>query len=731
MILIVRGPIRLLRVSLERYQQSGALRLDREALLPWGGARRLWGQLHAILGDKPLQHALTPHRLLLSLVLRGLGPLLTEEEKAERERASGSTLGFLPHTSLTAKPLAEAWASVFARLLRDLRATLLVEDISQIDPESLVMLRSLRRQLGERISIIIGHDPSHSPPDPILRRLQDLQRAELSCLEVLPGSLTEQVFVPFRIEGRLPTAPETFGPFDDAAEHKALQSQSSEELFTAARASFGSFSFAAASWFAKERLKRVTSRKEAVELRTILGVSLRMLSSPGEPDEEASAHLKAALQGETDPARRSHLLYCLSIEAARRKEAERAYTLAEEARQEAQVVPSAALSSLLEAWAYNARAYALFRQGELFGARSDCTLGLGLLQGQRSEPLLTTQRQALSFHLYNNLARLSFLLGERAEAQRYQEMSSAWYASIPWEQRGPFVWRSVELDTDDLSESILRYRARRERARRDLEPHEEAACCLDLGELYSRQGNAEAAFACFDRASHLWETLSPGSALLQRAFLRRANAAFRAGLFEEAEHSFEDLIAHSEEDSLELHAGLLMLLAAKRSPQVSAQLTATYELLSQCTAPAQKRRALRALAETHLLLEQKQEARELFARLFYDEERAQREERLAALGGLWVLGALPEAPLFDTLEGALGQQDNPDFAWELPRILSLLLSLLQERPDEQRLQKLASDFSQIAAHRYNCQDETARLREALASSARPRALSNEAQRPQA
>ena len=99
-IILLRGPAAGLRrhplLASSSRTDSFTITTEVRAPVPWGGARSLLARLRAVVGDAAVVRALHPHRVILSLVLRGLDATLTTGEREARFQSSYACLYRLP-----------------------------------------------------------------------------------------------------------------------------------------------------------------------------------------------------------------------------------------------------------------------------------------------------------------------------------------------------------------------------------------------------------------------------------------------------------------------------------------------------------------------------------------------------------------------------------------------------------------------------------------------------------
>ena len=202
MITIVRGAgskvAELINDRANRVSETAAVfRWDVDlSLAPsWGAARSLIAQARTVIGNEAVERAIDTQRAMLSLVLRGLEPRLSAEEREQRNQCSGLFLGSLPNVALRRRPLLVAWGEAIASLLLGQRAFLIIPLLQRVDLSSLATIRAILQRVRGRgeLSLVIGHDPSFRPSDPMDAQIHALRERALAVFEALPSTRVEIV----------------------------------------------------------------------------------------------------------------------------------------------------------------------------------------------------------------------------------------------------------------------------------------------------------------------------------------------------------------------------------------------------------------------------------------------------------------------------------------------------------------------------------------------------------
>ncbi len=544
---IVRGASRALHHD-PRLRAPDAIVIDPDPdfPVPWAGARLLLARLVAA-GDPTLQR----DRALLSLVVRGLVAELDDPERELRRERAAQVLGFLSHNGMISTPLIDAWARVLAPVCAG--RVIAIPDVGALDPETMILVRVLQKRLPveHRPQFVLGHDPEPRTGEWLWRRDDDLIAGQLALLELLPGTIVEPVAGIF--DDAAPHAPAAVAlhPLDDDLERRAfraLVATATPDAATQAlaieamRAAFACFGFTAVLRLGLELLQRAPGlpAEHGAEVHTLIALAAynRQVET-GDNSELAQlldTHFSAAFELESDAARRSHLLYRLSINRGRRKgELAEAHALGDRAIEEARRVPAAGLAAFLEAWARNGRAYVRARMRRHADAIEDCERACELLATAATEPgAPRSEVRPSQLVLFDNLAALAEMAGNRERAAYWQGRNEELEKSLPEAfSVSAHRWASLLRAQGDLRGAIRHAERGLAEARRQLHPLVEDRYATDLGDLYYRVGDATAAYHHFDAVLAIRRRSIDAAARL-RAELSCAVAAARAGLFTEA-----------------------------------------------------------------------------------------------------------------------------------------------------------------------------------------------------
>ena len=387
---------------------------------PWALPRAMLGQLRVRYGDRCVEAALRPHRALLSLVLRGLEPTLQADERRLRAQYSAWRRAFLPHAELTARRLSDAWGAALAPLLRHEEVHVCIPDIDALDPQSLALLRPLLRHAGPqaRLRLVIGQDPAAA---------QTAGCQELDILRTVIGTTVLEI----EEDGAGPStttaeALVAIDPLDDDLEGQAWERlhtpggfadpEACHVVLHGIRAAFACYGFTTVARLAHAWLAQQASPPAVAEMHSMLAVSLAVdaVASPrGEAQQAAAqravAQLHRALEAQTDPVRRIHHLYMLSILSSRAlQQPEQGRVWAQQALQVlTQAALPTGLTAFLGAWVENAQAYSLFKTGDLAGAGALCQTALGRLADAAADAEVEpADLENTRFYLLDNLVHL-------------------------------------------------------------------------------------------------------------------------------------------------------------------------------------------------------------------------------------------------------------------------------------------------------------------------------------
>ncbi len=636
--------------------------------VPWAGARALVATLRERLGDAAVDAALAPRRGPLSLVLRKLP--LSEEERDERDRCSLGVLGRLPNMIPNGRVLTEAWADVLAPLLHG--AVLVVPALQRLDGETVGVLRALLARGHGEIRLAFAYDPDDVSGDDAAALDAERVAWEASQLAALAS---EAPRLPRATDARLAT-----DPYDDGLELAAWAALDEpggpERAAGAARAAFSSYGFPAAWALARAALERAPDHPDAAELHAIAGLALYAATwhVANEIEVERALalgdHLERALALEADPAQRAHLLYRLSVVASRyRGDHEEAKRLADDAVRATDhpaIPPGTA--AFLSAWARNGRALARFRLGDLDGAAADCGAALdALARAEALGDVPTVEVDVARFVVADNLARLAYGAGARAEARRWQRFCAEADARIPSSRAPATIWSLQRTIGNNLEGAVRHFEARLARARASLAPTDEAYMSHLLGDCAYRLGRAAEALAHFGVATRLWRRLGADPADLLQGKLNCAISAFRAGRLGESRARFEALLTEElfEGDARADLLGALAWLAGEAGAEAESAAR-----LDEARAVAEsdevRARLDRAEAEAAIARGRLEVATGCLERGLASAAASPAEDRLGLLAGLLALGR--EEHLEEALRLVPDALADPNAWWDVPRV---------------------------------------------------------------
>ncbi|MCB9793584.1 MAG: hypothetical protein H6741_12750 [Alphaproteobacteria bacterium] len=640
-----------------------------EPLVPYCGVRVLLRALADHGLEAQVLEAMRARRATLSLLFSGLGPL-SPEEQATRDAISPNPAGYMSHNSMVARPLLVDLMEMIEALVAGRRLALL--DPAGWDGISLSLLLHAAQQ-AEGAQLVVQAQPLEPPrAGPHRTRL----------LRVLAWTdrlaRFEQVT---QVEGALPTPPRVppVAPLDDAAELEALaRDLPPEQALAAVAQAFARGGFRCAQVLGERLLERAgdalseAGRREAHRLVALSAYNLQVQTSTGDADADLALaelldrHFRAAMQGETDPAWRAHLLYRLCINEGRRfNRVDEALALADEAV----AVARDADLPVQEAWARNGRAYLRARKRDAAGALEDCLAAERLL----SEPVqgsLEGERLASWIVMRDNLVELHSRLRQWDEAERWEGLKVELTAALPGDLLPEHRWLAIyraqgRLDRAvEVAEALLR-------GARDLHlPELEDVSRAELAELRYRQGRAGASLLDAVAALASGERLF-SEEIVQGARMSAAMAALRAQDARAVELLSEAL---EQADGDAATAELLAVLGVAHA-QLGAEEEAerhvndAIEIASDLGAADTLTRVACAAGEASLALGRPEQAAEAFAQAcaLSEDGLTGPADRLIALSGHLATGgggeALDEA--LDLLERALAE---PEVWWELERL---------------------------------------------------------------
>ncbi len=697
---LLRGSIGFLETQAAFAEEGDPqrLRLDirAEPPIPWAGLRLLLGRLRESLGDERVDQALAPHRAMVSLVLRGLLPHLDPAERTQRETLCAHTSGFLTHNFLIAWPLREAWLRSLAPLCQDIE--ILVPDVSAVDFQSMVVFWSLLRE-QPTLRYTLGQDPERLPEEALWRRRVHVVFGLVEQLEAAVD-LTEVRLISTP-GGHAPDpapAATSVHPLDDRLEERAFQTLESsrpeaELVLQAMEAAFACLGFTTSLRLGLELLAadRVTlSAGQRARVHTLIALSAynRQVGSRGESTEADVAlaelldeHFRAALEGETDPALRAHLLYRLAINAGRRQDdVKAALPMADSAVTEA----GRAGSRFIEAWTRNGRAFLYARLGRLQDAEEECERAITNLEEEVDGPL-ESERLMSRVVLSDNLAEIHIRAGDLEQAYRSQSNYQKLVDKLPGPRLPSPRWLDLHRKSLRLQEAVAVAEHGLELAESLLDPLGGEIFALALGDLYYRRGQAREAWTTFCRTLAMHRRIAEPDEIWATE-MACAMAASRAGLLDRAESDLCALLEHPSGQAVETRSEILAALGVLRARQ--RDISGSEEVINDAIAAAVScgerdvlLRVACAAGEACLLLDRRDGAEEAFDQAL---EIAQTGDGLSPadlfavlMGRMRTIGPDAEhlALVLELLEAAL---EEPEAWWELPPLAQLCR---QQPPD--------------------------------------------------
>ncbi|UQA60874.1 hypothetical protein [Polyangium aurulentum] len=661
------------------------------------------------LGSERVEAALGPHRALSSLVLRGLLPSLSDAERARRDGLAAQPLGFMSHGRISSGPLAEALADALAPLFLAAGVPVVIPNALAIDPTTLTLVRRVESKLapGEGPDFVLVRSPAPEPAASAGGRVISQNEYLMGLLEAIPSTRREVVdeseIALGSTAGEVPT-----DPLDDGAELRAWDALTAaqgvpdeplrREVLAAMRLAFASFGHAATSRLGLELLSKCPDlpREEAAEVHRLIGLSeyaRRARSGDRTLAPMLDHHFRAAFEVETDPARRSHLLYRLCTTTARLGRHDDAISFAErgvEAAHEPGVPEGTA--AYLEAWARNGRAYVHSLKKETDIAVAECIAANRLID--RAAQLSGAPERELvgSRIVFNdNLAELHLRMRDPKSAAVFQGALEDAERAIPEGMKyGPHRWVKILRAQGKLRQAAARAEEGFALARKNLAPFAEDRFAMELGELSYRTGNAPRARESYLAALTIRERIGSEVDKL-RASLGAALAARRSGLLDEALAAFtralDSSICAKGSARAEVLAALA-LVAAQRGDEATAapRLAEARDAAESAASPEALVRVARAAGEAYLLLDRRDEAQTFFSRALATVDEGAPElrartasETMGALVGLRRAGERDPAIVLRALSLAPAALADAEATWDLPALLQALLDLADER----------------------------------------------------
>ena len=709
--------IRIVRPVNPRDSRSGALlparalRLDVDPRfpVPWAGARVLLALLRRHLDSEQVEAALGPHRALLSLVLRGLSPSLTDAERARRDGFAAQSLGFMSHGRITSGPLAEAWADAMAPLFLAAGMPVVIPNALAIDPTTLTLVRRIACKLapGEGPDFVLVRSPAPAPAPSAGRRIIPQNEYLLGLLDAIPSTRREVVDEGELALGSSPGEVPA-DPLDDGAELRAWDALIAaqgvpdeplrREVLAAMRLAFASFGHAATSRLGLELLSKCPSlpREEAAEVHALIGLSeYARRARSGDPTLASTLdhHFRAAFEAETDPARRCHLLYRLCTTSARLGRHDEAVSFAERGVEVAHEPGiSEGRAAYLEAWARNGRAYVHSLKKETDSGIAECLAATELI-ARAAQLSGAPERELLGSRIVfnDNLAELHLRMRDPKSAAVFQQALEDAERAIPEGMKyGPHRWVKILRAQGKLRQAAARAEEGLTLARKNLAPFAEDRFAMELGELSYRTGDAARARESYLAALAIRERIGSEVDRL-RASLGAALAARRCGLLDEALAAFtrtlDSPICAKGSARAEVLAALA-LVAAQRGDEATAapRLAEARDAAERAASPEALVRVARAAGEAFLLLDRRDEAQTFFSRALATVDEGTPElrartasETMGALVGLRRAGERDPAIVLRALSLAPAALADAEATWDLPALLQALLDLDAER----------------------------------------------------
>src|SRR5215472_12145709 len=721
MITIVRGAgskvVELINDRANRLSETAVVfRWDVDpSLTPsWGAARSLIPQARAVIGNEAVERALDTQRAMLSLVLRGLEPRLSAEERQQRNQCSGLFLGSLPNVVLRRRPLLVAWGEAIASLLHGQRAFLIIPLLQRVDLSSLVTIRAILQRVRGRgeLSLVIGHDPSFLPGEPMDAQIHVLRERALAVFEALPSTRVETVAnephgsseggAAASGEGNPAQHRIDVDLLDDGLEQRALQALRSganatadafEIVLAAMRAAFNAFGFETSL-----RLGLVLAGHGRADPRvrrsiySIVALSALNLDPLAKSKDWSTGvmekYFTEALTGEPDAAERA---------------------------------------GFFEGWARNGRAYARLRSGLAEEAAADCELALERLAGESLAGIPELEIQVLRLLLSNNRSKIAQATHDQAGLVHWRQRTREFLAALPTDDRPGHEWMIPPEDKNDLASSRDYFEGLLARARERLDPEAEAVGAHALGLIYYRLGDARRAREQFQTSLRIWQIIRGYPEDILTEELNCAVTAFRAELLPEAETGFERIrkspLLGAESAQAETLGALAMVAAKRGQPDVA--IARAQQAVSMAEASGERDsliRVLRSVSEAHLMLERREEALAYLRRAMSaiaeaaaENSTVAPEDHLGVLVGLLECGAADDRAMLQALELLPAALGDPNAWWDLPRLLVHVSHSLQRgRPpldEDQRhkLDRLLPDCLVAAVQRADCAKAAAQV----------------------
>lgn len=707
----------------------------------WNGVRNLLAGVARRRGADFVAGILARRPAAASLVPGCFDGELSADALAERELLAARPESHLSHNLLIQRPMFSAWAELLHGLLDGGGFTLLVSDLARLDRESLAALRAFYRRFPDDApDLVVGYDPRHDTPAPDSHGLiwespaDDVWRIALG-FRALPGAVTEEL----EAARALHTGPVLLPPEDGSG-------GDADAVLDAMRAAFRSFGFTAVLRLGLALLQREPGldAEQAAELHGLLALSAhnRQFLTRGNRRlaDFLEGHFRAALAAERDPVRRSCLCYRLAVTFGRRKgEPGPALVWARQAIEEAGAPGIPPLQKAhLQGWAHNIEALALLRSGRPAEAEVSCERAFALLDGALAalpagtEPSTAPDqlvREAAFTHslLADNLAALAKAAGDAGRLAHWKEIADGLGEHFPGLTRFEAVtWIEIFRDRRELRNALARAEHGREDARAEQDALREYEYEVHCADLHDRLGEAEAAFAAFERARDLRHRLG-SPRFLRPVAAPAAAAAARAGRIAEARFLYQNLLEQEVSDAVaaQILAALAELAAregdgAEADERMNEAIGRAVEsgerdaLLAVAVAAG---RACRALGRDEAAHDAYRRALEIAGPDGMDGQEVPPPASLlwAARLGAWETGERdPEIPL-RCLRRTGPALEDADAWWELPSLLQALAAVAPAgRLADPALAAPLHDLQAAASERADCAAPLAALRAALA-----------------
>jgi hypothetical protein len=704
MITILRGP----RAALARYGVASDLtmRWDVPPDAPaWAGMRAITGQLRAALGEQTVQDVLltgdvAAPGVAVSLALRPLEPSLSPTQKRARDGLSGMLLASFPAAHPRTNPVARAWADMMAKLVVGRRPLIIVPELERVDLTTLRAARSLVRQTGGALSILIGHDTLIAPAGPFESWLRKLKLREVALLESLPGTYVE------RIDLRSEPLMARRGTGFDERDPRNVDTM---------RAAFASYAFDTALRLALE----LSPKLEGADLReahALAALSAMHLDTYGRGEDFGVGMMEAgflgALEGETDPKKRAHWSYQLSVVFARaRGEVASALKYGDLAVKEAE----GAKAGYLEAWARLGRAQARLLADRPDEASADLEAALVRLDDpvalrETPQTLLETTRAVVA----NERAKVAAVLGRRDDLRHYRRLAEAHAVAVSPEDRPGYDWLAPVDDELMPTATRVYHSAELARAQAALEPEDECAAARALAGAEMCLGDARAAREHLRVATRISVLTKRSADEIFALQLAGIVAAMRAGAHDDAEQELSivrgDPRCEGDAAQAEALAMLSLVAAGKKDVQL------VLERTKAATAQAQRSEASTAIvrvkksaADALLAIGKITESRALAEDATHDLPDAGRADAFGVLVTLLATGVDDDEIVAQAVTQASASLPEMSAWWELPRLLPHVKRTLQRAPESFEPTALAALLA-AAAQRPDCAELVAEIR---------------------